>query len=435
MQIILIGINHKTAPVEVRERLACDKQLVCEALEQLKATYPSCEFVILSTCNRVECYAAVDKTSGLNTTELAKWLADFRGVAFGEIEEFLYIKSHDDVVTHLFTVSASLDSMVIGESQITSQVKESYKYACKCQTAGKILSRLFHDTFRTTKAIVTNTSISNRRVSVAGVAVGLAKQLFSDIKSAKVVVAGAGQMGELLVEHFQHEKCRQVTVVNRSEQRGCQLAEKHDITSRRWELLDDEMAEANIVVGAAAAPEGYLFSKERIKSLMSQRRNRLLLIIDITVPRSFDPAISRIENVYLYSIDDLAQVAQDNIKLREGDLEQAIEIIYEYVSAFMDWFATRDVGPLVGKIRNAFEEIREIEMDKFFVGPRRDAHCKELMDSSMARVVNKLCHCVINNIDLLSKEHGSEEAEKFAQSILANAQDIISDDKNKKGSS
>ncbi|MFZ9023605.1 MAG: glutamyl-tRNA reductase, partial [Anaerohalosphaeraceae bacterium] len=214
MQIILIGINHKTAPVEVRERLACDKQLVCEALEQLKAKYPSCEFVILSTCNRVECYAAVDKTSGLNTTELAKWLADFRGVAFGEIEEFLYIKSHDDVVTHLFTVAASLDSMVIGESQITSQVKESYKYACKCQTAGKILSRLFHDTFRTTKAIVTNTSISNRRVSVAGVAVGLAKQLFSDIKSAKVVVAGAGQMGELLVEHFQHEKCRQVTVVN-----------------------------------------------------------------------------------------------------------------------------------------------------------------------------------------------------------------------------
>jgi glutamyl-tRNA reductase len=434
MQIILIGINHKTAPVEVRERLACDKQLVCEALEQLKATYPSCEFVILSTCNRVECYAAVDKTSGLNTTELAKWLADFRGVDFREIEDYLYIKSHDDVVSHLFTVTASLDSMVIGESQITSQVKESYKYACKCQTAGKILSRLFHDTFRTTKAIITSTSISNRRVSVAGVAVGLAKQLFSDIKSAKVVVAGAGQMGELLVEHFQHEKCRQVTVVNRSEQRGCQLAEKHDITSRRWESLDEEMAEANIVVGAAAAPDGYLFSKERIKSLMARRRNRLLLLVDITVPRSFDPAISQIENVYLYSIDDLAQVAQDNIKLREGDLEQAIEIICEYVSAFMDWFATRDVGPLVGKIRNAFEEIREIEMDRFFVGPRRDAYCKELMESSMGRVVNKLCHCVINNIDLLSKEHGPEEAEKFAQSILANAQDIISEDKNQKRS-
>lgn len=429
MQIILVGINHKTAPVAVRERLACNKSLACEALGKLKTAYPACEFVLLSTCNRVECYVVADKSAGPTPTELAKWLADFRGVDFAEIEAFLYIKTDGEVATHLFTVTAGLDSMVIGESQITAQVKESYKYARKCQTAGKILSRLFHDTFRTTKAIISNTSISNRRVSVAGVAVGLAKQLFSDIKSAKVVIAGAGQMGELLVEHFQHEKCREVTVVNRSEQRGCQLAKKHDITSRRWESLDEEMAEANIVVGAAAAPEGYLFTKGEIKSLMARRRNRLLLIIDITVPRSFDPAIGRIENVYLYSIDDLAQVAQDNIKLREGDLEQAIEIICEYVSAFMDWFATRDVGPLVGRIRNAFEQIREIEMDKFFVGPRQDACCKELMEASMGRIVNKLCHCVINNIDLLSKEHGPEEAEKFVQSILANAQDIISEDK------
>lgn len=322
--------------------------------------------------------------------------------------------------------------MVIGENQITSQVKESYKMACKCETTGKILSRLFHDAFRTTKAIVTNTSISNRRVSVAGVAVGLARQLFSDIKSAKILVAGAGQMGELLVEHFRHEKCTQITVVNRSRQRGCQLAEKHAIVNKPWECLDDEMAQANIIVGAASAPEGYLFTKERIKSLMAHRRNRLLLIIDITVPRSFDPAISRINDVYLYCIDDLAQVAQDNIKLREGDLEQAIEIICEYVSAFMDWFMTRDVAPLFGQIKNAFEQIREIEMDKFFVGPRQEAACRELMKASMGRMVNKLCHCIINNIDIISKEHSAEEAEQLAQNILADARGIISESKTKR---
>jgi glutamyl-tRNA reductase len=431
MQIILVGINHKTAPVEIREQLACDSQLVSEALGQLKRDYPSCEFVLLSTCNRVECYAAADKLSGPRPEDLAKWLADFRGVDFQDIEEFVYLKSNEDAATHLFTVVPGLDSMVIGENQITSQVKESYKIACKCESAGKILSRLFHDAFRTTKAIVTNTSISNRRVSVAGVAVGLAKQLFSDIKSASVVVAGAGQMGELLVEHFQHEKCRAVTVVNRSAQRGCQLAEKHGIVSKPWESLDDEMAKANIIVGAASAPEGYLFTKERIKSLMARRRNRLLLIVDITVPRSFDPAIGQIDDVYLYCIDDLAQVAQDNIKLREGDLEQAIEIICEYVSAFMDWFMTRDVAPLFGQIKNAFEQIREIEMEKFFVGPRQEACCKELMDASMSRIVNKLCHCIIKNIDTISKEHSSEEAEKLAQSILADARDIISESKNK----
>lgn len=432
MQILLVGINHKTAPVQVRERLAFDKQQVCKALELLRDQYPNSEFVILSTCNRVECYAAVDKSAGPDSQELARKLADFRDVGYDDIKEYLYVKNNQDVATHLFTVSSSLDSMVIGENQITAQVKESYKFACKSQTAGKILSRLFHDAFRTTKAIVSNTSISSRRVSVAGVAVGLAKQLFSDIQSAKIVVAGAGQIGELLVEHFQHEKCRNVMVINRSEPRGCQLAQKHSIESRPWQELDKQLALADIVVGAASASEGYLFTKQRIKSLISQRRNRPLLMIDITVPRSFDPAISKIENAYLYSIDDLAQVAQDNIKLREGDLEQAIGIICEYVSTFMDWFTACDVGPLIGQIKNAFEQIQCNEMDKFFVGPRQQACCKELMEASIGRVVNKLCHCVINNIDLISKEHGPEEAEKFAKNILSNAKDIISEQKNQK---
>lgn len=435
MQIILIGINHKTAPIEVRERLAYSTEHVCEALGKLKTTYPSCEFVLLSTCNRVECYAVIDKIEGPEMDLLAKWLVEFRGVKYEDVKPFLYFKKNDDVVAHLFTVTSGLDSMVIGENQITSQVKESYKYACQCQTAGKVLNHLFHDAFRTTKAIVTNTSISNRRVSVAGVAVGLAKQLFSDIRSSKIVVVGAGQMGELLVKHFQHEKCNNVTVVNRSEQRGCQLARQQDILSRPWTALDEEMTRANIIVGAASALEGYLFSREQLKSLLAKRRNRLLLIIDITVPRSFDPAISRLENVYLYSIDDLAQVAEGNIKLREGDLERAIEIIYEYVSAFMDWFSTRDVGPLIGKIQNAFEQISNLEMDKFFVGPRQDANCKQHMEASISRVVNKLCHCVIKNIDMLSKEHGPQEAEKFAKGILENAQEIISDDKTRESSS
>ncbi len=431
MQILLIGINHKTAPVEVRERLAFESELVCDALASLCETYPGSEFTLLSTCNRVECYAVVDKVSGPKPSELAKWLTDFRSVEFAPVEQYLYIKTNEDAVTHLFTVSASLDSMVIGENQITAQVKESYKIACKCRAAGKVLNRLFHDAFRTTKEIITKTSISNRRVSVAGVAVDLARQLFSDIKSAKVVIAGAGQMGELLVEHFRHEKCQNITVVNRSSQRGCQLAQKHDVDNKPWEQIDQEILEANIVVGAASAPEGYLFSKDRIKSLVSRRRNQILLIIDITVPRSFDPAVGKIEDVYLYSIDDLAQVAQDNIKLREGDLEQAIEIICESVSAFMDWFMTRDVGPLIGQIRDAFEQIREIEMEKFFVGPRQQACCKEIMEASMGRVVNKLCHCVIKNIDILSKEHGPEEAEKFAHNILENAKQIISEDEKK----
>ena len=431
MQIILIGINHKTAPIEVRERLACDAEQVADELNNLRESFSGSEFAILSTCNRVECYAVVDKVSGPKPQELAERLTDSRSVTLAKIEKYLYIKTNEDAVTHLFTVASSLDSMVIGESQIIAQVKEGYKIACKCDTAGKVLNRLFHDAFRTSKEIVTKTSISNRRISVAGVAVDLAKQLFTDIQSAKVVVIGAGQMGELLVEHFQHEKCQDITVVNRSRPRACQLAEKKGISNVEWERLDQEILKANIVVGAASAMDGYVFSKDKIKSLMSVRGNHTLLVIDIAVPRSFDPMVSRIENVYLYSIDDLARVAKDNIKLREGDLEQAIEIIWESVSVFMDWFMIRDVGPVFGQIRAAFEEIREIEMEKFFVGPRQEACCREAMEASMARVVNKLCHCVIKNLDILSREHSAEEAEQLAKSILENAKQIISENKKK----
>lgn len=431
MQIILIGINHKTAPVDVRQRLACDAQAAGEVLTQLKKAYPGGEFALLSTCNRVECYAVVSKALGPRPEELAARLCQFRSVQLPQIQEHLYTKLNDEAVRHLFTVASSLDSMVIGESQITAQVKESYKMACQYQTAGKILNRLFHDAFRTAKQIITNTSIANHRVSVAGVAVGLARQLFADIKSAKVLVIGAGQMGELLVEHLRHEKCTDITVVNRSRQRGCRVAQQQGVVEKPWEQLDQEMVAANIIIGAASADEGYLFTKDRVKSLMPRRRNPLLLIIDITVPRSFDPAVGQLENVYLYCIDDLAQVAQENLKLREGDMEQAIEIICDAVSVFMDWFSTQDVGPVIGQIKDAFEQIREMEMKKFFTGPRQEAHCKEYLEASMGRIVNKLCHCVIKNIDTLSKAHGVQEAEKFAQNILDNAKQIISEEKKK----
>lgn len=428
MQIILVGLNHKTAPVDVRQQLACDAQQTSEALVRLKTAWSQAEFFLLSTCNRVECCAVVSRSAGPKPEQLARWLADFRAASFRQIEPCLYIKTDQEAAAHLFTVTAGLDSMVIGESQITAQVKEAYKLACSCQATGKILNHLLHDAFRTAKQIISQTSIASRRVSVAGVAVGLAKQLFADIQSAKIVVIGAGQMGQLLVEHFLHEKCRDVTVVNRSPRRSCRIAEKHDCTAVPWEYLEQEIAQAGIVVGAASAASEYLFTKERIKPLMQQRRNRSLLIIDITVPRSFEPAVGDIENVYLYSIDDLAQAAQDNIKLREGDLELAVGIIYESVSAFMDWFRTHQVGPVIGQIKEAFETISELELKKFFAGPRQQAQCRDLMEASIGRVVSKLCHCVIKNIDLLSRQHGPEEAQRFAQHILDNAQQIISED-------
>lgn len=430
MQIIAVGINHKTAPVHVREKLACDPALVPDILARLGNSYPCSEFVLVSTCNRIECYAAVPKAGGPTPLELAKRLADFRRVSFPEVENCFYSRINEEAVMHLFSVTASLDSMVIGESQIASQVKDSYRMACTSQSSGKILNRLFHEAFRTNKQIIRNTSIFNRRVSVAGIAVQKAKRLFPDLRAANVLIVGAGQMGELLIEHFQHEQCRHITVVNRSPHRACQLASQCGVPGKPWEMLDDELGRAHIVVGAASAAAGYLFAKERVQRLLNGRQEPLL-IIDITVPRSFDPDIAEIQNVQLYSIDDLAEVARDNIKLRQGDLEKAIEIVYASVSAFMEWFEMRDVGPVIGQIKDAFERIMDLELNRVFSGDRQKADRRETFEASMVRVVNKLCHCMISNIDAFSREFGAEKAAEFAHNMLADARRIIAEDETK----
>ena len=428
MYILAVGLNHKTAPIGVREKLAFDRDAAAKAVTELKRKYPVFEFVLLSTCNRVELYAAVSKDSEVRPTEIAASLVEIGGAKFESLRKHLYVMRDQHAVRHLLTVTASLDSMVIGENQISSQVKESYAIACETKSSGKVLNHLFHSAFATSKSVFTQTSIANRRVSVAGVAVELAKQLFDEIKKASVTVVGAGEMGELLVEHFQHVGCEDITVVNRTQSRSCSLAERRGVGSAEWEKLEDEVAGANVVV-AAAANDGYIFDKKQFSRIMSKRDGRTLLVIDITVPRSFDPAINEIENVYLYCIDDLSQVVESNIKLREGDLEKAVEIICHGVAEYMNWFTTRDVGPLIGQMKEAFEQISKAEMEKFFAGQREQAHCKEMMDATMNRVVNKLLHCVIQNIDYVANQHSPDEAARLAEVILSHASDMIEEEK------
>jgi len=432
MQIILVGINHKTAAIGIREQLAFDPAASAEAMGALKTDNPSGEFVLLSTCNRVECYAAVSP-GGPDPEALAQRLARFRKVEFEAIRPYLYIKLQEDAVRHLFTVASSLDSMVIGESQIVAQVKEGYKRACECHSTGKILNHLFHIAFHVSKEIFSTTSIASRRVSIAGVGVDLARQLFTDIQNVKITVIGAGQMGELMIEHFRHLRCTDLTVVNRSEQRACQVAEEHAIRYEPWDRLEDQLVESGIVVGAATAQDGFLFTKETFKKILARRRNKLLLVLDLAVPRSFDPAINDLENLYLYSIDDLGKVIKDNIQFREGDLEQAVEILCRYQAEFMTWFQLRGVGPLLGEIQEAFDRIRDAELQKFYSGLRCEAPCRDHMEASVRGVVNKLLHCVVKNIVHLAQEQGPSQAEQLARGILSRAEGVLREERDKEG--
>ena len=277
MKIVVLGLNHKTAPVEIREKLAFDTAETSRALCELKSRFAQAEFVLISTCNRVELYCAGKQCQGANADRLAEFLSQFHEVKLDRFREFLYCHEDEEAVRHLLTVASSLDSLVVGEAQIVGQVKDSYKLACAAKTTGKVLNRLFHSAFTSSKKVHTATTISSGRVSVAGVAVELAKQLFADISSAKVVVIGAGDMGQLIVQHLLHVGARNITVVNRSYDRGLKVAEQYGITARRWEQLDEQLIGANIAIASASA-EDYLFRKDSCKRIMARRKDENLLI-------------------------------------------------------------------------------------------------------------------------------------------------------------
>jgi glutamyl-tRNA reductase len=423
MKIVVVGLNHNTAPIDIRERLTFDSGQTLRALIELKNRLCKAELVLLSTCNRVELYIACDRMGDAIAREIAKFLSEFHHVSVEDFQDLLYVHNDEDAVKHLLTVASSLDSMVVGEAQIIGQVKESYKIACAAKSTGKVLNRLFHCAFATSKKIHTTTSIFSGRISVAGIAVELAMQLFADISAAKVVVIGAGEMGELLVQHILHEGCKNITIVNRSYERGLDRARRYGIEARKWEELAEQLICANIAV-ASATVQDYLFKKESFKKIMDNRPEGTLLVIDIAVPRNFEPSINEIEDVYLYSVDELSDVVEQNRKARGEDIAKGMQIIYENVTDFMDWFGAREIGPLIGQMKEKFTRISQNELERFFVGARQEASCKKVMAVMVNRIVNKWIHCVIKNGSVGAKKHGPTEAAKFVDSIVKHAEEI-----------
>lgn len=425
MKISVVGLNYKKAPINVRERLSFDASDTVKVLQQLKNKFSEAEFVLLSTCNRVELYYAGRRVGGPEEQDLAGFLSEFKNQPLEDIQDFLYIYKDEEAVMHLLKVISSLDSMVVGEAQISKQVKESYRLACSARSTGNILNRLFHHAFATCKKIHTNTSIMNGRTSIAGIAVELAKQLFADMSAAEVLVIGAGETGELLVQHLLHEECKNITIVNRSFERALEMAKRYGVEARKWDELEDELIGANIAISAAAA-ENFLFDKNSFKRIMDRRKGSALLIIDIGVPRNFESGVNEIEDVYLYSIDDLSKVAEQNRKAREADIAGGMQIIYKDVADFMDWFDARDIGPLIGQMKEKFVQITQNELAGFFAGEMENASCKNMLETIVNRIVNKLLHCMIKNVNIVAKEYGATEAAKLVDSILKNAEEILS---------
>jgi glutamyl-tRNA reductase len=432
MKIVSIGLNHKSAPIDIREKLYFNTDQTCLALAQLKKSFPDSEFVLVSTCNRVEIYCACKRTGGVEHEQIAKFLADFHKLDLNNFHELLYFYSDEDAVRHLLTVASGLDSMVLGEDQVLGQIKESYKLACAAKSTGKILNRLFHCAFFTSKKVHTNTGISDGRISVAGVAVELARKLLTEVSKSKTVVIGAGEMGELLVKHLLHVGCTDITIINRSLDRGRTIAQRRGINSVQWSELNDNIIGADIVVSSVSSCES-IFNKNNFQRIMDKRPIKPLLIIDISVPRSFEPEIEKIENVHLYSIDELSIAAKENLKAREGDITNCMQIIAQETSAFMNWFDAIEIGPLIGRMKEQFEQITKNELEKFFTGIRQDASCKEVLETMVNRIVNKLMHCVISDIEETSKNDSPNEAVRLIRNIVCRAEKISTETRENTG--
>ncbi|MBM4027472.1 MAG: glutamyl-tRNA reductase [Planctomycetes bacterium] len=423
MSIVVLGLNHKSAAVEIRERLAFDASQVTAALRQLAESEPQAEFVLLSTCNRVEFYYAGARDAQEAAGRLVGFLSGFHGVEPEQFRSALYFHENEDAVRHLLLVTAGLDSMVVGEAQILGQVKDSYKLACAAQSTGKILNRLFHCAFFTAKNVHTHTAVSNGRVSVAGVAVELAGQLFAEMARAKIVVIGAGETGELIVQHLRKAGGTDITIVNRSYERAAELAGRYRVAVGKWEDLSEQIGQAHIVISSAATPD-YLYTRESFERTVKKRRAGALLIIDVGVPRNFDPAIHKIGDVYLYGMDELKEVAEQNLKAREADIAGGLEIVYAEAAQFMDWFHAKDIGPMIGRMKDEFRQISRRELERFLAGPRQHASCRVPLEDMVDRVVNKLLHCVIQNVNTVAKEASPTEAAKLVDTILRQAREI-----------
>jgi glutamyl-tRNA reductase len=405
MNILVAGLNHKTAPVEVREKLAFNDQNLPRALIELRARMPGLETTIISTCNRVEIYVAATGAEKLSE-DITRFLSDFHDIDPDSFSSHLYHHYDYDAVRHLFTVSSSLDSLVVGEAEILGQVKSAYMFGLQEGVTGKVLNNLFQNAFAAAKKVRTSSSIGRQKVSVASVAVEFAQKIFSDFSDKTVMIIGAGEMGELTLKHIVEKGISAVIVANRTYHKAVDLANEYNGMAIKYESFMDNMHQADVVISTSGAPHYIIFPKQ-MPQVLRARRNKPMLLIDIAVPRDIHPDLQKVENVYLYDIDDLQKIVSENIGFREKELEHCSKIIEAETENFMAWLKTLDVGDVIREFREELHEIRKTELARSFnkLPEMNDVYRQEI-EYLTERIVNK----ILNHPTQVLKKEASKEA-------------------------
>jgi len=404
--LILIGLNHRTAPVDVRERLNVPEAKMNECLASMMdiGADGAC---LISTCNRVEAIVSSPREDVIEG--LVNWMASRAMTTRESIEKYLYILRHGDVVKHLFRVASGLDSMVVGEPQIAGQVKSAFMSSHSAQTLDPLLVQLFEQTMRVAKRVRTETGIGEHAVSVPYAAVELAKKIFGDLAGLRVLLLGAGEMSELTAEHLASQNVKQIFVANKTFERAEGLAAKFGGRAVRFERFEEQLVECDIVLASTGAPH-YLITAEQVDRVLATRKSRTLFLIDLSVPRNIDPNVATIDGAYLYNIDDLQLVADANRELRHKRAVEAEQIVEREVDGFRKRLVAQDAVPTIVELQQRLEDIRAAELEKCLrkLGPVT-AEQRSAIEQLTTQMVNKILHYPILQLKESSEEPQERE--------------------------
>jgi glutamyl-tRNA reductase len=389
--IVIVGLNHRSAPVEVRERLAFPAESIGTGLRSLLDRPSVREGVILSTCNRVEvCVLADEPWKG--TAEVKEFLSAHHGISLDRIDPHLFHYTDEEAVRHLFRVSSSLDSMVLGEPQILGQVKDAYGYASENRSLGPVLDKFYSKAFSVAKRVRTETKVASSAVSISYAGVELAKKIFGTLEGKTVMLIGAGEMCELAARHLLNAGARGIMVTNRTFERAVKLAGEFDGSAVRYEELLSHLKMADIVISSTGAPHFILHRKD-VEEVIRIRKNRPMFFVDMAVPRDIDPDINEIDNVYVYDIDDLNNVIETNIEERQREAAKAEEIVLSEVKGFRRWLDAQQVTPTIVALRRKADELRNAEVVKALaVLGDADPKVRKVLESLASAVANKILH-------------------------------------------
>lgn len=394
MRLFAVGLSHRTAPVELRERVDFQTRGLDAALASLAERRIAREVVVLSTCNRAEIYGGGDAEAAAHA--VARFLADYHGVSWEQVAPHVFVRHGADAAQHLFRVAAGLDSLVVGEPQILGQVKDAYAAASGLKHTGALTNRLFNGAFTVGKRVRTETGLGEGAVSVSYAAIALARKIFRSLKGLNVLILGAGEMAALTGTHLKAQDVKNLTICSRTLATAESVAAELGGVAAPWSSLPSALAAADIVVSATGAREPVL-TRERVEEAMRPRRGRPLFVIDIAVPRDVEASVGTLEQVFLYNIDDLLTIVQENLARRSAELERAERIVTEEVGRFTAWMHSREVIPTVIALRERFEHIRQAELQ------RLQPKLANLPPDARARV-DEITHLIIEKLLLTPTE-------------------------------